>query len=85
LDKFRGEMQLDEKFAQFAVDLGLGKDGSGLPKSYEEADDELEVMISNRKRARKDKSDGFCPHCGCPIQRADQFCPRCGRSIKVVQ
>ncbi len=45
------------------------------------ADDELELMLSNRRRARQEKSAGFCPQCGGPVQKSDRFCPKCGNSL----
>jgi len=45
-------------------------------------DDELETLIANRRRARTDKSGGFCPQCGNPIQQSDRFCPKCGRELR---
>lgn len=41
-------------------------------------DDDLEVMLANRRRARQDKATGFCPKCGGPLQKSDRFCPKCG-------
>ncbi len=35
-------------------------------------------LIANRRRARSEKSSGFCPQCGKPIQKSDRFCPKCG-------
>ena len=48
----------------------------------EGADDDLEVMIASRRRARDGKSAGFCPQCGGPLQKADRFCPKCGATVK---
>jgi zinc-ribbon domain len=45
------------------------------------ADDELELMLSNRRRARQEKAAGFCPQCGGPVQKSDRFCPKCGNSL----
>lgn len=45
------------------------------------ADDEIESMISARRRARKNKSAGFCTNCGKPVLESDRFCPSCGKSI----
>ncbi len=45
-------------------------------------DDDLESLIASRRSDRKDKSGGFCPHCGKPVLRSDRFCPNCGKSIK---
>jgi hypothetical protein len=44
-------------------------------------DDDLESMISTRRRGRKDKSAGFCPKCGKPVMVTDSFCPSCGKSL----
>jgi rubrerythrin len=44
-------------------------------------DDDLEAMIAARRKTRKEKSAGFCPKCGKPIQVSDRFCPSCGKAI----
>lgn len=44
-------------------------------------DDSLETMISARRKTRKEKSAGFCPKCGKPVQVSDRFCPSCGKAI----
>jgi NADH pyrophosphatase NudC (nudix superfamily) len=44
-------------------------------------DDDLESMIAARRKLRKEKSAGFCPKCGKPIQVSDRFCPSCGKAI----
>ena len=44
-------------------------------------DDDLESMIAVRRKTRKEKSAGFCPKCGKPIQVSDRFCPSCGKAI----
>jgi hypothetical protein len=45
------------------------------------ADDELEAQLAARRRARQDKSAGFCPQCGRPVQKSDRFCPKCGTAL----
>ena len=45
------------------------------------ADDELEAMISSRRKVRRDKAAGFCPRCGKPVMVSDRFCPSCGKSL----
>ena len=42
------------------------------------ADDDLEVALAQRRRQRHEKSAGFCPQCGGPVQKSDLFCPKCG-------
>jgi hypothetical protein len=44
-------------------------------------DDELEAQLAARRRARQDKSAGFCPQCGRPVQKSDRFCPKCGNPL----
>lgn len=47
----------------------------------EVSDDDVESMISSRRKNRKEKSGGFCPKCGKPIMTTDRFCPSCGKSL----
>jgi hypothetical protein len=46
------------------------------------SDDQIESMLSARRRERKTKSAGFCPRCGKPVLITDQFCPHCGKALK---
>lgn len=43
--------------------------------------DDLERMIAARRGKRQEKSAGFCPKCGNPVQKSDKFCPRCGQTL----
>jgi len=43
--------------------------------------DELETLIAARRRARQEKSAGFCPKCGKPVMKSDRFCPKCGAAL----
>jgi len=47
----------------------------------EVSDDDLESMISSRRKGRTTKSAGFCPKCGKPVMVTDRFCPACGKSL----
>ena len=47
----------------------------------EVSDDDLESMISSRRKGRTNKSAGFCPKCGKPVMVTDRFCPSCGKSL----
>ena len=47
----------------------------------EVSDDDLESMISARRKGRKEKSSGFCPKCGKPVMVSDRFCPSCGKFL----
>jgi NADH pyrophosphatase NudC (nudix superfamily) len=65
------------------VGTGNGQNSSGLAAGSIVAspDDDLEVMLATRRRIRQDKSAGFCPKCGRPLQKSDHFCPKCGAKI----
>jgi len=43
--------------------------------------DELEILLANRRRSKQGKSAGFCPKCGVALQKSDQFCPKCGAGL----
>jgi hypothetical protein len=47
----------------------------------EVSDDDLESMISSRRKGRTTRSAGFCPKCGKPVMVTDRFCPSCGKSL----
>jgi hypothetical protein len=46
------------------------------------ADERIESLLAARRAARRDKSAGFCPHCGKPVVLNDRFCPNCGKSLR---
>jgi hypothetical protein len=46
-----------------------------------DGDDSLEQRLANRRRARQEKSVGFCPNCGGPVHKSDRFCPKCGKTL----
>ena len=53
----------------------------GSTAKVEVTDDDLESMISSRRKGRTKKSAGFCPKCGKPVMVTDRFCPSCGKSL----
>ncbi len=67
--------------------IGNGRSASGQPVELLRNGmpaapvDELEGMILAHRRARQEKTAGFCPSCGRPLRKSDKFCPRCGASI----
>lgn len=67
------EARLERAIAARRADASLAK--------VEVTDDDLEAMISSRRKGRKDKSAGFCPRCGKPVLVTDRFCPSCGKSL----
>ncbi len=46
------------------------------------SDEDIEALIAKRRQARREKTGGFCPHCGKPVLRSDKFCPSCGHNLK---
>ena len=64
-----------------AAHAASGSNGGGLKPAVAHPDDELEVIIANRRRERSEKAAGFCPQCGNPVQKSDRFCPKCGATI----
>jgi hypothetical protein len=67
------EARLERAIAARRADAALAK--------VEVSDDDLEAMISSRRKRRPNKSAGFCPKCGKPVMVTDRFCPSCGKSL----
>src|SRR5215211_3773472 len=67
------EARLERAIAARRADASMAK--------VEISDDDLESMISSRRKARTNKSAGFCPKCGKAVMVTDRFCPSCGRSL----
>ena len=43
--------------------------------------DDLEALIAARRKARQEKTAGFCPKCGKPVMFSDRFCSNCGTLV----
>ena len=67
------ETRLERAIAARRADASLAR--------VEVSDDDLESMISSRRKTRTNKSAGFCPRCGKPVIVTDRFCPSCGKSL----
>jgi hypothetical protein len=67
------DVRLERAIAARRADASLAR--------VEVSDDDLETMISSRRRNRTNKSAGFCPKCGKPVMVTDRFCPSCGKSL----
>ena len=92
------EQRLEVAIAARRADSGAGVDqvesnasrphgnGGRYPAAVVAApDDDLEVLLAGRRRARQEKSTGFCPRCGSPVRQSDQFCPKCGAKTGEVE
>lgn len=67
------EARLERAIAARRADASLAR--------VEVTDDDLESMISSRRKSRTNKSAGFCPKCGKPVTITDRFCSSCGKSL----
>src|SRR5215211_2350902 len=67
------EARLERAIAARRADASLAR--------VEVSEDDLESMISTRRKSRSNKSAGFCPKCGKPVMVTDRFCPSCGKSL----
>jgi hypothetical protein len=67
------EARLERAIAARRADAALAR--------IEVSDDDIESMISSRRKSRANKSAGFCPRCGKPVMVTDRFCPSCGKSL----
>ena len=78
------EQRIEDAIAKrraISIDQEEAVPESITPVLVVDADDEVEVQLANRKRVRQDKSAGFCPQCGRPVQKSDRFCPKCGYAL----
>jgi len=67
------EARLERAIAARRADASLAR--------VEVTDDDLESLISSRRKSHTTKSAGFCPKCGKPVMVSDRFCPSCGKSL----
>jgi hypothetical protein len=80
------ESRIESVLAERRLDGAQGNGGpisqteaaSAAQTSVVSADDEVEVMLANRRRRRQGQSAGFCHKCGGPLQKIDVYCPKCG-------
>jgi hypothetical protein len=63
-----------------ATAAGRADSGQNTPM-IADSDDDVESMISARRKEHKSKSAGFCPKCGKAVLITDKFCPSCGKSL----
>lgn len=76
------EVRLEAAIAAHRADAGAADalTQPGGAQTNSEMDD-IETLIAERRSARKEKSAGFCPRCGKPVQKSDVFCSKCGEKI----
>jgi rubrerythrin len=78
LDDLAPQAKLDDKDVKIERALASRRQKTSGKKI---TDDDIESMISSRRKGRKSKSAGFCPKCGKPVMASDKFCPSCGRAL----
>jgi len=83
LDKLeeRSGMQSAEDRLEAAIAARRADAQAGASTANIGAGDSIEDQIAARRRAREEKSVGFCPKCGRPLQKSDKFCPKCGTAL----
>jgi hypothetical protein len=84
-DHARKRSQLTAEAARILKELDqLQSTDPGLPKAQPGAGDEvdeLEALISSRRKELHGSPEAFCPHCGKKVQEEDQYCTHCGEKI----
>lgn len=78
------ERRIEEAIAARRITTSTAAETEAVPQPQPvlvDADDEVELQLAARRRARQDKSAGFCPQCGRPVQQSDRFCPKCGHAL----
>jgi hypothetical protein len=73
-----GEVQDTEARLEKAI---AARRADGSVAAAPVTDDDIEAMISARRKTQTKKSAGFCPRCGKPVTVTDRFCPSCGKSL----
>jgi NADH pyrophosphatase NudC (nudix superfamily) len=63
-----------------SAERSIHEEGQGGGRSVRPGD-AIEEMVAARRRQREERSAGFCPKCGRPVQKSDQFCSRCGATL----
>ncbi len=84
------EDRLEAAVAAHRADAKINGNGSGAApvaatvatrRRLSNGHDDVEKMVDARRLGRPEKSAGFCPRCGKPVQKSDTVCSRCGAAI----
>lgn len=67
--------------AEDRLEAAVAARRADLRRPVSNGTDDVEMAIAERRRLRQDKSAGFCPKCGKPVQSSDAFCAHCGVSL----
>ena len=77
------EERIEKAVAARRVDASVAPRSAAVPAGATApatvvVQDDLEALIASRRKQRQEKSAGFCPKCGRPVQKSDKFCSACG-------
>ena len=78
LDELYGTNSKSDQEAVIEATVAARRADGLIPK---EKNNDIEALITARKRQQKNESAGFCPKCGNAVKQSDQFCARCGFTL----
>ncbi len=78
-DRIEAAVAARRMVAQNAASTAHKNGGNGSAAAH--PDDQVEVLLAERRRTRSGKSAGFCHKCGGALQTSDRFCPKCGTAV----
>jgi len=67
--------------AEDRIEVAVAQRRGELRRTASNGNDDLEMAIAARRRERTEKTAGFCPKCGKPVQSSDIFCAHCGATL----
>jgi len=67
--------------AEDRIEVAVAQRRGEVRRVASNGNDDLEMAIAARRRVRTEKTAGFCPKCGKPVQSSDIFCAHCGASL----
>lgn len=79
----RLEAAIAERRSELKLSENTQQNSTAIKTAIADPDDDLEILIADRRRKRNDKAAGFCPKCGRPVQKSDRYCPKCGTTLSL--
>jgi len=67
--------------AEDRIEVAVAQRRGEIRRAASNGNDDLEMAIAARRRERSEKTAGFCPKCGKPVQNSDIFCAHCGATL----
>ena len=64
------------------VEAFLSARRAGLSAAVVANEDEVESLVTSRRKIHAGKSGIFCSQCGRPLVASDRFCPACGQPVQ---